>query len=49
MIVVKLKKFINLKTIGEETIGEEDKNQKKKIISNFLKNLKNFIHFGENT
>ena len=31
LIVIKLKKFINLKTIGEETIGEEDKNQKKKL------------------
>ena len=46
LIVIKLKKIINLKTIGEE-----DKNQKKKkkIISNFKKNLKNFLHFSETT
>ena len=35
LIVIKLKDFFNLKTIGEE-----DKNQKKK------KNLKNFLHFS---
>ena len=42
LIVIKLKLFINL-----ETIGEEDKNKKKLYL--IQKNLKNFLHFSETT